>query len=106
MLMMSKSNSFFHCGQFKGSRGDSEGCGTRTMSELRPLACLRLEVSRPLQRLGKKPGKRRKEHTMILVPRTHHISQQGSARHMLQVFVFKNPKTHLHSSLHNQWHRR
>lgn len=45
--MMRSKSSFFHCGQFRGSRGDSEGCGTRTMSELRPLACFRVDVSRP-----------------------------------------------------------
>jgi hypothetical protein len=45
--MIRSRSSFFHCGQFRGSRGDSEGWGTRTISELRPLACLRAEVSRP-----------------------------------------------------------
>lgn len=46
-LIMRSRSSFFHCGQFNGSRGDSDGCGTRTISELRPFACFRVDVSRP-----------------------------------------------------------
>lgn len=47
ILMIRSSKSFFQVGQFSGSRGDSLGCGTSTMSLLRPLACFKREVSRP-----------------------------------------------------------
>ena len=37
--MISSMVSFFHCGQFRGSFGESEGCGTSIMLELRPRPC-------------------------------------------------------------------
>lgn len=47
MLTIRSNRSFFQVGQLSGSRGDSLGWGTRTMSLFRPLACFNLEVSRP-----------------------------------------------------------
>ena len=48
MLMMIRRSSFFHLGQFSGSRGLSDGCGTKTISLLRPVPCFSADVSRPI----------------------------------------------------------
>ena len=82
--------SFFHVGQFSGSRGESLGCGTSTMSLFRPVACFRREVSRPsgvVRSVGLEIGKYLL--TMVaMLSGIEHVREQSRAGHMLEVLVF------------------
>lgn len=88
MLTISSSTSFFQVGQFSGSRGDSLGCGTSTMSLFLPLACFSRDVSRPERVIRACQEIMEAEPTVVaMLPSIHHVGQQCRPGHMLEMLV-------------------
>jgi hypothetical protein len=100
--------SFFHRGQFNGSRGESLGCGTRMISLSFPVPCFRCAVPETKARVSihlekSRNWSRRGGRTIVQVLEVssgEDFGEGSSPRDMLQIFIIKNSKTHLKSQAH------